>query len=193
MIQFPKMLLCLFDPLVHSHLPRRAGVKKHLWFDHSLFWKQVLREKRIPPWMEVVLIPMTGKPSLYPGLFLFTNPCRLVRPVQNVELGHEELVGTMEQVRLQDGLSCLCQPARWLSLSTWFRDSSVFGRSRDSPLPWLGAVCPCPLRCQRSQGYLPAPDSCITTLHPLTALEVADWALRSMDTPAPVRVTLWPG
>nr|KAF6448392.1 RNA polymerase I subunit B [Rousettus aegyptiacus] len=60
----------------------------------------VLREKRIPPWMEVVLIPMTGKPSLYPGLFLFTNPCRLVRPVQNVELGHEELVGTMEQVFL---------------------------------------------------------------------------------------------
>uniref|UniRef100_A0A8C9H8T7 DNA-directed RNA polymerase n=1 Tax=Piliocolobus tephrosceles TaxID=591936 RepID=A0A8C9H8T7_9PRIM len=58
----------------------------------------VLREKRIPPWMEVVLIPMTGKPSLYPGLFLFTTPCRLVRPVQNLELGKEELIGTMEQI-----------------------------------------------------------------------------------------------
>lgn len=41
---------------------------------------------------------MTGKPSLYPGLFLFTTPCRLVRPVQNVELGREELIGTMEQI-----------------------------------------------------------------------------------------------
>uniref|UniRef100_A0ABI7ZB88 DNA-directed RNA polymerase n=1 Tax=Felis catus TaxID=9685 RepID=A0ABI7ZB88_FELCA len=58
----------------------------------------VLREKRIPPWMEVALIPMTGKPSLYPGLFLFTTPCRLVRPVQNLELGKEELIGTMEQI-----------------------------------------------------------------------------------------------
>lgn len=48
--------------------------------------------------MEVALIPMTGKPSLYPGLFLFTTPCRLVRPVQNLELGKEELIGTMEQV-----------------------------------------------------------------------------------------------
>ncbi|XP_007446075.1 PREDICTED: DNA-directed RNA polymerase I subunit RPA2 isoform X4 [Lipotes vexillifer] len=58
----------------------------------------VLREKRIPPWMEVVLVPMTGKPSLYPGLYLFTTPCRLVRPVQNLELGKEELIGTMEQI-----------------------------------------------------------------------------------------------
>lgn len=48
--------------------------------------------------MEVALIPMTGKPSLYPGLFLFTTPCRLVRPVQNLELGREELIGTMEQL-----------------------------------------------------------------------------------------------
>uniref|UniRef100_A0A673T156 DNA-directed RNA polymerase n=1 Tax=Suricata suricatta TaxID=37032 RepID=A0A673T156_SURSU len=62
------------------------------------FGRTVLREKRIPPWMEVALIPMTGKPSLYPGLFLFTTPCRLVRPVQNLELGKEELIGTMEQI-----------------------------------------------------------------------------------------------
>uniref|UniRef100_A0A8D2B421 DNA-directed RNA polymerase n=1 Tax=Sciurus vulgaris TaxID=55149 RepID=A0A8D2B421_SCIVU len=58
----------------------------------------VLREKRIPPWMEVVLVPVTGKPSLYPGLLLFTTPCRLVRPVQNLDLGKEELIGTMEQL-----------------------------------------------------------------------------------------------
>uniref|UniRef100_A0A8C2S2A5 DNA-directed RNA polymerase n=1 Tax=Capra hircus TaxID=9925 RepID=A0A8C2S2A5_CAPHI len=64
----------------------------------SLRHFKVLREKRIPPWMEVVLIPMTGKPSLYPGLYLFTTPCRLVRPVQNLELGKEELIGTMEQI-----------------------------------------------------------------------------------------------
>lgn len=56
--------------------------------------------------MEVALVPMTGKPSLYPGLYLFTTPCRLVRPVQNVELGREELIGTMEQVCLVRDEGC---------------------------------------------------------------------------------------
>ncbi|XP_020843135.2 DNA-directed RNA polymerase I subunit RPA2 isoform X1 [Phascolarctos cinereus] len=59
---------------------------------------KVLGKKQIPPWMEIVLIPMTGKPSLYPGLFLFTTPCRMIRPVQNLELGKEELIGTLEQI-----------------------------------------------------------------------------------------------
>lgn len=60
---------------------------------------QVLREKKVPPWTEIVLIPQTGKPSLYPGLHLFTTPCRMVRPVQNLGLGKRELIGTFEQVR----------------------------------------------------------------------------------------------
>ncbi|KAM5227382.1 DNA-directed RNA polymerase I subunit RPA2 isoform 2-T2 [Ctenodactylus gundi] len=77
-LMFLKVNICCFHPV--SRLPF------------------VLREKRIPPWMEVTLIPITGKPSLYPGLFLFTTPCRLVRPVQNLELGKEELIGTMEQL-----------------------------------------------------------------------------------------------
>ncbi|XP_019404522.1 PREDICTED: DNA-directed RNA polymerase I subunit RPA2 [Crocodylus porosus] len=59
---------------------------------------KVLQEKKIPAWTEVVLVPMTGKPSLYPGLFIFTTPCRMVRPVRNVALGKEELIGTLEQV-----------------------------------------------------------------------------------------------
>ncbi|XP_029449641.1 DNA-directed RNA polymerase I subunit RPA2 [Rhinatrema bivittatum] len=59
---------------------------------------KVLREKKVPPWLEIVLIPMTGKASLYPGLFLFTAPCRMVRPVRNLAMGKEELIGTLEQV-----------------------------------------------------------------------------------------------
>nr|XP_033792439.1 DNA-directed RNA polymerase I subunit RPA2 [Geotrypetes seraphini] len=61
---------------------------------------KVMREKKIPPWMEIVLIPMTSKASLYPGLFLFTTPCRMVRPVRNLAVGKEELIGTLEQVFL---------------------------------------------------------------------------------------------
>lgn len=61
---------------------------------------QVLREKKIPPWTEIVLVPKTGKASLYPGLFLFTTPCRMVRPVRNLALGKQELIGTFEQVHV---------------------------------------------------------------------------------------------
>ncbi|XP_043913930.1 DNA-directed RNA polymerase I subunit RPA2 [Protopterus annectens] len=59
---------------------------------------KVLRQRKVPQWTEIVLIPMTGKASLYPGLFIFTNPCRMVRPVRNLALGKEELIGTMEQL-----------------------------------------------------------------------------------------------
>lgn len=62
---------------------------------------KVLREKKIPPWTEIVLVPKTGKASLYPGLFLFTTPCRMVRPVRNLALGNQELIGTFEQVRVK--------------------------------------------------------------------------------------------
>ncbi|XP_025021432.1 DNA-directed RNA polymerase I subunit RPA2 isoform X2 [Python bivittatus] len=63
------------------------------------------QEKKIPSWTEVVLIPMTGKPSLYPGLFIFTTPCRMMRPVQNLALGKEEWIGTMEQVFMNIAVS----------------------------------------------------------------------------------------
>ncbi|XP_053239407.1 DNA-directed RNA polymerase I subunit RPA2 isoform X1 [Podarcis raffonei] len=66
---------------------------------------KAMQEKKIPVWTEVVLIPMTGKPSLYPGLFIFTTPCRMMRPVQNLALGKEELIGTMEQVFMNIAVS----------------------------------------------------------------------------------------
>ncbi|KAG6926389.1 RNA polymerase I subunit B, partial [Chelydra serpentina] len=69
--------------------PRIADTLRHF---------KVMQEKKIPAWTEVVLIPMTGKPSLYPGLFIFTTPCRMVRPVRNLALEKEELIGTLEQV-----------------------------------------------------------------------------------------------
>ncbi|XP_030053972.1 DNA-directed RNA polymerase I subunit RPA2 [Microcaecilia unicolor] len=77
-------------------------VEKDLSSDvaNSLRNFKVLGEKKIPPWTEIVLIPMTGKASLYPGLFLFTTPCRMVRPVRNLAVGKEELIGTLEQVFL---------------------------------------------------------------------------------------------
>uniref|UniRef100_A0A8C5M9Q9 DNA-directed RNA polymerase subunit beta n=1 Tax=Leptobrachium leishanense TaxID=445787 RepID=A0A8C5M9Q9_9ANUR len=59
---------------------------------------KVTQERKIAPWAEIVLIPVTGKASLYPGVFIFTTPCRMMRPVRNLALGKEELIGTLEQV-----------------------------------------------------------------------------------------------
>ncbi|KAM9316988.1 LOW QUALITY PROTEIN: DNA-directed RNA polymerase I subunit RPA2 [Gastrophryne carolinensis] len=78
------------------------------WIDKDLAAKlvntlrnfKVTQEKKMPPWTEIVLIPMTGKASLYPGLFIFTTPSRMVRPVRNLAIGQEELIGTLEQVFL---------------------------------------------------------------------------------------------
>nr|XP_056708651.1 DNA-directed RNA polymerase I subunit RPA2 [Euleptes europaea] len=71
----------------------------------TLRYFKTMQEKRIPVWTEVVLIPITGKPSLYPGLFIFTTPCRMMRPVQNLALGKEELIGSLEQVFLNIAVS----------------------------------------------------------------------------------------
>ncbi|CAL1577099.1 unnamed protein product [Knipowitschia caucasica] len=65
---------------------------------------KVLQQKRIPAWTEIVLVPQTGKASIYPGLFLFTTPCRMMRPVRNLALGKDELIGTFEQLFINVGV-----------------------------------------------------------------------------------------
>lgn len=40
----------------------------------------------------------------FPGLFLFTGPARMVRPVKNVFLDQIELIGSFEQVYLNVAL-----------------------------------------------------------------------------------------
>jgi DNA-directed RNA polymerase I subunit RPA2 len=52
--------------------------------------------------LEIVLIPREahGLYTLYPGLFLFTTPARMIRPVLNLITNTTEYVGTFEQVYL---------------------------------------------------------------------------------------------
>ncbi|XP_072029490.1 LOW QUALITY PROTEIN: DNA-directed RNA polymerase I subunit RPA2-like [Amphiura filiformis] len=54
----------------------------------------------VPPTLEIVLVPITGKASQYPGLYLFSTPARLMRPVQHLATDSVELIGTFEQVYL---------------------------------------------------------------------------------------------
>lgn len=50
--------------------------------------------------MEIVLVPKKNVPSQYPGLYLFTGPARMMRPVKNLSVNKVELIGTFEQVYL---------------------------------------------------------------------------------------------
>jgi DNA-directed RNA polymerase I subunit RPA2 len=54
--------------------------------------------KRVPQTLEVVLVPMGRKRGQFPGLFLFTGPARMMRPVINLAVQKVELIGTFEQV-----------------------------------------------------------------------------------------------
>lgn len=44
------------------------------------------------------LVPFTKTASQYPGLYLFTTPARMTRPLLNIAAGKPEMIGTFEQV-----------------------------------------------------------------------------------------------
>lgn len=55
----------------------------------------------VPETLEIVLVPMKDVPSQFPGIFLFTGPARMMRPVINLAVNKVELIGTFEQVYLE--------------------------------------------------------------------------------------------
>lgn len=46
------------------------------------------------------MLPQKETICQFPGLFLFTGPARMMRPVYNLSAQQIELIGTMEQVHL---------------------------------------------------------------------------------------------
>ncbi|XP_023018323.2 RNA polymerase I subunit Rpl135 isoform X1 [Leptinotarsa decemlineata] len=55
---------------------------------------------KVPETLEIALVPLKKSVSQYPGLFLFTGPARMMRPLLNLFEGKTELIGTFEQVYL---------------------------------------------------------------------------------------------
>lgn len=54
--------------------------------------------KLVPNMLEIVLVPFKSTPSQFPGLFLFTGPTRMMRPLYNLAANEIEFIGTFEQV-----------------------------------------------------------------------------------------------
>lgn len=58
---------------------------------------KALGENKVPASLEIGLIPRTTKATQFPGVYLFTTPSRLVRPVYNLATKTLELISTFEQ------------------------------------------------------------------------------------------------
>ncbi|KAH1016706.1 hypothetical protein HUJ04_007883 [Dendroctonus ponderosae] len=56
--------------------------------------------KQIPNTLEIVLVPLKKTKAQFPGIFLFSGPARMMRPVTNLFANKIELIGTFEQVYL---------------------------------------------------------------------------------------------
>lgn len=61
-------------------------------------------ESHLPAQLEIAYIPPFEK-GLYPGVYLFTTPSRLVRPVFNLAVAKTENIGTLEQVFMDISVS----------------------------------------------------------------------------------------
>uniref|UniRef100_A0A1Y1KKJ0 DNA-directed RNA polymerase subunit beta n=1 Tax=Photinus pyralis TaxID=7054 RepID=A0A1Y1KKJ0_PHOPY len=59
-----------------------------------------IKGEEVPNTLEIVLVPMKDTPGQYPGLFLFSGPARMMRPVYNLVFKEIEFIGTFEQVYL---------------------------------------------------------------------------------------------
>ncbi|GAB6027162.1 DNA-directed RNA polymerase I subunit RPA2 [Chamberlinius hualienensis] len=70
-------------------------------FVTQLRHRKCLQNSEIPSYLEICLVPSReGIPGQFPGLFLFSSPARMVRPVRNLVSNLVEYIGTMEQVYL---------------------------------------------------------------------------------------------
>lgn len=58
-----------------------------------------VRGEKVPSTLEIAFVPRTQN-GQYPGIFLFSAPARMMRPVYNLAARAVELVGTFEQVYL---------------------------------------------------------------------------------------------
>lgn len=83
----------LLDGRVLGHVEKREA---HRLVDKLRIFK--IDGKRVPHTLEIVLVPMGRKCGQFPGLFLFSGPARMMRPVINLAARKFELIGTFEQI-----------------------------------------------------------------------------------------------
>ncbi|XP_076361964.1 RNA polymerase I subunit Rpl135 isoform X3 [Tachypleus tridentatus] len=66
----------------------------------KLRYMKVMQKEKVPSTLEIAFAEATTKASQYPGIYLFSSPTRMLRPVVNLTCNTIELIGTFEQVYL---------------------------------------------------------------------------------------------
>lgn len=64
--------------------------------DELRIMKSMGKEK-VPPTLEIGNVPRTSKATQFPGIYIFSTPSRMIRPVYNLITANIELIGSFEQ------------------------------------------------------------------------------------------------
>jgi DNA-directed RNA polymerase I subunit RPA2 len=68
------------------------------------------KSTRLDPTMEIAYIPYNPLGGAYPGLYIFTEPGRMIRPVLHLGTRKTEWIGPMEQVFME--IACVSDDVR---------------------------------------------------------------------------------
>eukprot|EP00055_Hartaetosiga_balthica_P012485 m.60738 g.60738 ORF g.60738 m.60738 type:complete len:1133 (+) comp7962_c0_seq1:98-3496(+) len=87
----------LLDVMLDGLVVGRCDANKMKTLATTLRQLKVTKYDGVPQILEIGFVPPTRN-GQYPGLYLFTNPCRMLRPVIHLASGKEEYISTFEQV-----------------------------------------------------------------------------------------------
>ena len=117
--------LCL-SFLMHRNIPRHSSL-----ICSYFMWK-------VPQVLEICLVPITSVASQYPGLYIFSSPARMMRPVLNLAASKVEMIGTFEQVRVCSNIHCFTLN---LNNCPYWRRESPIARLRWSEIGFAFSSC----------------------------------------------------
>uniref|UniRef100_A0A1B6M535 DNA-directed RNA polymerase subunit beta n=1 Tax=Graphocephala atropunctata TaxID=36148 RepID=A0A1B6M535_9HEMI len=120
--------ITMLDGRLVGRVPHHSAIR----FVHKLRTLKIQGEK-VPNTLEIAFVKEGG--NQFPGLFLFSGPARMVRPVYNLAARQIELVGTFEQVYLD---ICITQKEAHPDITTHQE------LSKDSFLSNLACLIPMP-------------------------------------------------
>jgi DNA-directed RNA polymerase I subunit RPA2 len=102
----------LLDGIVLGGLPTdlAAGVVHQLRLLKTRKVSSVDKKSLLDPTMELAYFPRRATPGAYPGLYMHTEPGRMIRPVMQVSTGEVEWIGPMEQTFME--IACLSTDIR---------------------------------------------------------------------------------
>ncbi|KAI1300207.1 DNA-directed RNA polymerase I subunit RPA2 [Halotydeus destructor] len=97
LLDFSKCYTVILDGKVIGHI-RDSDIHRVI---SELRTMKATQSNKISATLEIGFVPKTTRATQYPGLFLFSNPARMVRPVYNLKAQCLELIGTFEQPYLE--------------------------------------------------------------------------------------------